>query len=115
MFGEDKNKQTSNMLNILNHLQKNNALKKCAMFAEGFVPVFTFIYAFAIFIKKKTNQHLFSFFHSRQNGEIVHHHHVNHISPSNDNVSFGKRDYTQLEFSYLNDLDRSDAETTTEL
>lgn len=40
---------------------------------------------------------------------------VNHISPSNDNVTYGNaKDYT-LGFAYLNDLDRSDVETTTEL
>lgn len=50
----------------------------------------------------------------RQNSD---NHQLNHVSPTNDNVTFGKRgDYTnQLGFSYLNDLDRSDAETTTEL
>lgn len=38
------------------------------------------------------------------------------ISSTNDNVVFGKRgEYTHLGFSYLNDIDRSDAETTTEL
>ncbi|XP_055373712.1 cadherin-99C [Condylostylus longicornis] len=40
---------------------------------------------------------------------------ANHISATNENVSFGKRDYAQLGFSYLNDLDRSEVETTTEL
>ncbi|XP_001357648.2 cadherin-99C [Drosophila pseudoobscura] len=39
----------------------------------------------------------------------------NHISCTNENVSFGKRDYGQIGFSYLNDLDRSEVETTTEL
>uniref|UniRef100_W4VRE0 Putative auditory receptor cell stereocilium organization n=1 Tax=Corethrella appendiculata TaxID=1370023 RepID=W4VRE0_9DIPT len=48
-------------------------------------------------------------FHHRQNGDIP------HISATNENVSFGKRDFNHLGFSYLNDLDRSDAETTTEL
>lgn len=33
----------------------------------------------------------------------------------NDNVTFLKRDYAQLGFAYLNDLDRSEVETTTEL
>ncbi|XP_065371321.1 cadherin-99C [Calliphora vicina] len=45
----------------------------------------------------------------RSNGDL------SHISPSNDNVTFGKRDYGQMGFSYLNDLDRSEVETTTEL
>lgn len=40
---------------------------------------------------------------------------MNHSSVTNDNVTFGKRDYSQLGFSYLNDLDRSEVETTTEL
>lgn len=40
---------------------------------------------------------------------------TDHSSPSNDNVTFGKRDYGPLGFSYLNDLDRSEVETTTEL
>ncbi|XP_017860568.1 PREDICTED: protocadherin-15 [Drosophila arizonae] len=39
----------------------------------------------------------------------------NHLSFTNENVSFGKRDYGQMSFSYLNDLDRSEVETTTEL
>ncbi|XP_002037260.2 cadherin-99C [Drosophila sechellia] len=39
----------------------------------------------------------------------------NHLSSTNENVSFGKRDYGQIGFSYLNDLDRSEVETTTEL
>ncbi|XP_068158053.1 cadherin-99C [Drosophila tropicalis] len=39
----------------------------------------------------------------------------NHLSSTNENVSFGKRDYGQMGFSYLNDLDRSEVETTTEL
>uniref|UniRef100_A0AAG5CSC6 Cadherin domain-containing protein n=1 Tax=Anopheles atroparvus TaxID=41427 RepID=A0AAG5CSC6_ANOAO len=54
-------------------------------------------------------------FHIRQNGDLQSQPQLNHISPTNENVSFGKRDYNQLSFSYLNDLDRSDAETTTEL
>lgn len=40
---------------------------------------------------------------------------MNHSSVTNDNVTFGKRDYSTLGFSYLNDLDRSEVETTTEL
>lgn len=40
---------------------------------------------------------------------------VNHMGPNNDNVSYSNaKDYT-LGFAYLNDLDRSDVETTTEL
>ncbi|XP_049532008.1 cadherin-99C [Anopheles darlingi] len=54
-------------------------------------------------------------FHIRQNGDLQSQPQLNHMSPTNENVSFGKRDYNQLSFSYLNDLDRSDAETTTEL
>ncbi|XP_052863564.1 cadherin-99C [Anopheles cruzii] len=54
-------------------------------------------------------------FHIRQNGDLQSQPQLNHVSPTNENVSFGKRDYNQLSFSYLNDLDRSDAETTTEL
>ncbi|XP_053680241.1 cadherin-99C [Anopheles nili] len=54
-------------------------------------------------------------FHIRQNGDLQSQPQLNHISATNENVSFGKRDYNQLSFSYLNDLDRSDAETTTEL
>lgn len=49
------------------------------------------------------------FFLFRSNGDL------SHISPSNENVTFGKRDYGQIGFSYLNDLDRSEVETTTEL
>ncbi|XP_055849047.1 cadherin-99C isoform X1 [Episyrphus balteatus] len=45
----------------------------------------------------------------RSNGDL------SHISATNENVSFGKRDYGQMGFSYLNDLDRSEVETTTEL
>ncbi|XP_050317816.1 cadherin-99C isoform X1 [Bactrocera neohumeralis] len=45
----------------------------------------------------------------RSNGDL------SHISTTNENVTFGKRDYGQLGFSYLNDLDRSEVETTTEL
>lgn len=42
--------------------------------------------------------------------------HTNHSSVCNDNVTFGRRDFNnQLDFMYLNDLDRSEAETTTEL
>lgn len=37
------------------------------------------------------------------------------MSHTNENVVFGKRDYGQMSFSYLNDLDRSEVETTTEL
>ena len=48
-------------------------------------------------------------FINRSNGDL------SHISPSNENVTFGKRDYGQMGFSYLNDLDRSEVETTTEL
>ncbi|KAL9892419.1 cadherin 99C isoform 2-T4 [Glossina fuscipes fuscipes] len=40
---------------------------------------------------------------------------LSHVSSTNENVSFGKRDYGQMGFSYLNDLDRSEVETTTEL
>lgn len=47
-------------------------------------------------------------FHSNFSGH-------NHTSACNDNVTFGRRDYNQLDFLYLNDLDRSEAETTTEL
>lgn len=36
-------------------------------------------------------------------------------SANNENVTFGKRDYGHLGFGYLNDLDRSEVETTTEL
>ncbi|XP_039436004.1 cadherin-99C [Culex pipiens pallens] len=56
-------------------------------------------------------------FHIRQNGDLQSQQHLNHTSPTNENVTFGKRDYANatLSFSYLNDLDRSDAETTTEL
>ncbi|XP_053682890.1 cadherin-99C [Sabethes cyaneus] len=54
-------------------------------------------------------------FHIRQNGDLQSQPQLNHASPTNENVTFGKRDYSQLPFSYLNDLDRSDAETTTEL
>lgn len=50
------------------------------------------------------------YFRSMGNGDL------NHTSLSNENVSFGKRsDYGQIGFSYLNDLDRSEVETTTEL
>uniref|UniRef100_A0A336LX47 CSON004492 protein n=1 Tax=Culicoides sonorensis TaxID=179676 RepID=A0A336LX47_CULSO len=42
----------------------------------------------------------------RQNG---------HLSSTNDNVTFGKRDYAEIGYPYLNDIDRSDNETTTEL
>ncbi|XP_037944037.1 cadherin-99C-like [Teleopsis dalmanni] len=45
----------------------------------------------------------------RSNGDL------SHISSTNENVTFGKRDYGQMGFSYLNDLDRSEVETTTEL
>ncbi|XP_059218267.1 cadherin-99C [Stomoxys calcitrans] len=45
----------------------------------------------------------------RSNGDL------SHLSATNDNVTFGKRDYGQMGFSYLNDLDRSEVETTTEL
>ncbi|XP_075146442.1 cadherin 99C [Haematobia irritans] len=45
----------------------------------------------------------------RSNGDLA------HLSSTNDNVTFGKRDYGQMGFSYLNDLDRSEVETTTEL
>ncbi|XP_061390699.1 cadherin-99C [Musca vetustissima] len=45
----------------------------------------------------------------RSNGDL------SHLSPTNENVTFGKRDYGQMGFSYLNDLDRSEVETTTEL
>ncbi|XP_062702056.1 cadherin-99C-like isoform X1 [Aedes albopictus] len=54
-------------------------------------------------------------FHIRQNGDLQSQPQLNHTSQTNENVTFGKRDYNQLSFSYLNDLDRSDAETTTEL
>ncbi|KAH8311419.1 hypothetical protein KR044_006189 [Drosophila immigrans] len=47
----------------------------------------------------------------RSNGDLSH----SHMSCTNDNVVFGKRDYGQMSFSYLNDLDRSEVETTTEL
>ncbi|XP_031622163.1 cadherin-99C isoform X2 [Contarinia nasturtii] len=36
-------------------------------------------------------------------------------SRCNENVTFGKRDYNDFNFMYLNGLDRSEAETTTEL
>ncbi|XP_067617617.1 cadherin-99C [Eurosta solidaginis] len=45
----------------------------------------------------------------RSNGDL------SHISVTNENVTFGKREYGQVGFSYLNDLDRSEVETTTEL
>ncbi|KAG4067292.1 hypothetical protein HA402_000283 [Bradysia odoriphaga] len=51
-------------------------------------------------------------FQQRQNGDSLYNH--NHSSV-NENVTFGKRDYSQLGFAYLNDLDRSEVETTTEL
>uniref|UniRef100_A0A1B0CQ86 Cadherin domain-containing protein n=1 Tax=Lutzomyia longipalpis TaxID=7200 RepID=A0A1B0CQ86_LUTLO len=41
--------------------------------------------------------------------------HFNHQSATNENVSFANKDYNPLGFAYLNDLDRSDVETTTEL
>ncbi|XP_064535573.1 cadherin-99C [Drosophila montana] len=47
----------------------------------------------------------------RSNGDVS----QNHMSFTNENVIFGKRDYGQMSFSYLNDLDRSEVETTTEL
>ncbi|KAM8707277.1 hypothetical protein ACLKA7_011381 [Drosophila subpalustris] len=47
----------------------------------------------------------------RSNGDLSH----SHMSHTNENVVFGKRDYGQMSFSYLNDLDRSEVETTTEL
>lgn len=47
----------------------------------------------------------------RPNGDF---HPLNHASATNDNVSFGKRDFN-TPFSFLNDLDRSEIETTTEL
>ncbi|XP_034116106.1 cadherin-99C [Drosophila albomicans] len=47
----------------------------------------------------------------RSNGDLTH----SHMSCTNENVVFGKRDYGQMSFSYLNDLDRSEVETTTEL
>ncbi|ALC46613.1 Cad99C [Drosophila busckii] len=40
---------------------------------------------------------------------------LSHASCTNENVVFGKRDYGHMSFSYLNDLDRSEVETTTEL
>lgn len=51
------------------------------------------------------------FFFFRPNGDF---HPLNHASATNDNVSFGKRDFN-TPFSFLNDLDRSEIETTTEL
>lgn len=57
---------------------------------------------------------IFIIFYS-QNGDLQSQPQLNHTSQTNENVTFGKRDYNQLSFSYLNDLDRSDAETTTEL
>ncbi|XP_059611482.1 cadherin-99C [Phlebotomus argentipes] len=41
--------------------------------------------------------------------------HFNHPSATNENVTFANKDYNPLGFAYLNDLDRSDVETTTEL
>ncbi|GAB0100467.1 Cadherin-99C [Sergentomyia squamirostris] len=51
------------------------------------------------------------FFKHRQYGSQ----HVNHPSATNENVTFANKDYNPLGFAYLNDLDRSDVETTTEL
>lgn len=50
--------------------------------------------------------YIFYFYSRRQNG---------HLSTTNENVSFGKRDYADIGYPYLNDIDRSDGETTTEL
>ncbi|XP_032596212.1 cadherin-99C isoform X2 [Drosophila grimshawi] len=47
----------------------------------------------------------------RSNGDS----HNHNMSFTNENVIFAKRDYGQMSFSYLNDLDRSEVETTTEL
>lgn len=58
-----------------------------------------------------THSILINFQNFRSNGDVS----QNHMSFTNENVIFGKRDYGQMSFSYLNDLDRSEVETTTEL
>ncbi|XP_030369787.1 cadherin-99C [Scaptodrosophila lebanonensis] len=54
---------------------------------------------------------------NQHNGPIYPNFNSSHgdLSLTNENVTFGKRSYGQMGFSYLNDLDRSEVETTTEL
>lgn len=43
-------------------------------------------------------------------------HQNGHLSSTNENVTFSKRNYEEINYpSYINDIDRSDGETTTEL
>lgn len=62
---------------------------------------------FIFVLASECNQLVFSSSHRIIDGQ-------NH-SRCNDNVTFGKRNFNDLDFLYLNGLDRSEAETTTEL